>query len=505
LAILLSANAPARAQLDFATQTDTRYPSVSSDEWVETGDTPVVTLSESLTSEQPSPATGQSVGIAASVAQHSAGSRGAQLFPALGQQQPHPAVVRIIAAEPGGASLGSGTLVDSNDDSGLIITNWHVVRDAPGCVIVLFPDGFQSMGHVLRMDSDWDLAAILIKKPQTAPVKVAREAPQLGERLTIAGYGSGKYRAANGACTQYLAPSTRHPFELVELAASARQGDSGGPIFNSRGELAGVLFGEGGGRTTGAYCGRVHNFLTLAVHQLHQAKNATLAANAPPAARPQRTDESALAGGSSSSGIERPNSGAVGSVALARDLVRAKPIAPAPSGEFAAERPLEYFDAFAPPQLISNSQRTPNDLVNPPPDARANQKSDERLTHATTAAPIAAIASGSGVVASDAPSIATTSSPTANAGSKATAELPGNGQSKPAEPSNVENATRDFDSCLDSIHQQVFAGDSLISQIKTVLAGIGLLACLFHGTRVLARTTTGGARSAGRKKSKYAS
>ena len=83
--------------------------------------------------------------------------------------------------------------------------------------------------------------------------------------LTIAGYGSGNYRAASGLCTQYVAPGTRFPYEMVEVAVSARQGDSGGPIFNSRGELAGVLFGEGGGRTSGSYCGRVRWFLSSVV------------------------------------------------------------------------------------------------------------------------------------------------------------------------------------------------------------------------------------------------
>ncbi len=79
--------------------------------------------------------------------------------------------------------------------------------------------------------------------------------------LTIAGYGSGKYCAASGPCTQYVAPGLTFPFEMVELAAAARQGDSGGPIFNTRGELAGVLFGAGEGRTSGSYCGRVQWFL----------------------------------------------------------------------------------------------------------------------------------------------------------------------------------------------------------------------------------------------------
>ena len=69
------------------------------------------------------------------------------------------------------------------------------------------------------------------------------------------------YRTAPGQCTQYLAPGTDRPFEMVEVSTAARQGDSGGPIFNARGELAGVLFGSDGGSTSGSYAGRVREFL----------------------------------------------------------------------------------------------------------------------------------------------------------------------------------------------------------------------------------------------------
>jgi hypothetical protein len=79
--------------------------------------------------------------------------------------------------------------------------------------------------------------------------------------LTIAGYGSGSYRAVTGQCTQYVSPGGNQPFEMIELTAPARDGDSGGPILNSRGELAGVLFGSAFGRTTGSYCGRLRWFL----------------------------------------------------------------------------------------------------------------------------------------------------------------------------------------------------------------------------------------------------
>ncbi|HWA99705.1 MAG TPA: serine protease [Pirellulales bacterium] len=176
-------------------------------------------------------------------------------------ERPHPAVVRVVATEPDGASYGSGTLIDVNDAVGLIVTNWHVVEAPSARITVIFPDGFRAAANVLKTDRDWDLAAIVCAKPRVAPVRLSRVAPLPGEMLTIAGYGKGDYRSASGRCTQYLAPDPKLPYEIVELEASARQGDSGGPIFNARGELAGVLFGHSRGLTSGSYCGRVDRFL----------------------------------------------------------------------------------------------------------------------------------------------------------------------------------------------------------------------------------------------------
>ena len=154
-------------------------------------------------------------------------------------QTPLPAVVRVVSPERDGASLGSGTLIDVSESHGLVLTNWHVVKDAAGNVIVSFPDGFQSPGYVLKMDRDWDLAAVAIWRPRVAPVPISTEAPRPGEILTIAGYGAGNYRAISGPCTEYLSPGPNLPYEIVELHAAARHGDSGGPILNTRGEVGG--------------------------------------------------------------------------------------------------------------------------------------------------------------------------------------------------------------------------------------------------------------------------
>ena len=174
---------------------------------------------------------------------------------------PHPAIARIVAPDSSGASMGSGVLVDVNRSQGLVLTNWHVVRDSRSAVLVQFPDGFQSAGTVVRWDEAWDLAAIVVWKPTATPISIAQMPPQIGERLTIAGFGRGVYREETGECTEYLAPGTGYAKEFVELKATARQGDSGGAIFNERRELAGVLFGQNEGRTIGSCSTRVRTFL----------------------------------------------------------------------------------------------------------------------------------------------------------------------------------------------------------------------------------------------------
>ena len=194
---------------------------------------------------------------------------------------PHPAIVRVIVPEKDGVSYGSGSLIDVRGEYGLVVTNWHVVRDASGAVSVLFPDGFSSKADVVKVDKDWDLAALSIRKPAVTPLPMTDVPPQPGQKLFIAGYGSGDFRAAAGNCLGYGSPEQGFPQELVEVDAEARHGDSGGPILNERGEIAGVLFGTNG-TTHGSYGGRVIQFLASVLPGGAFAKASPLPANAIP-------------------------------------------------------------------------------------------------------------------------------------------------------------------------------------------------------------------------------
>jgi len=176
----------------------------------------------------------------------------------------HPAVARIRVPEGRGiTSYGTGTLVDKNDQHGLIVTNCHVVRDSQGTITVSLPNDPRSPygAKILGIDPTWDLAALLIYAPQADPVPFADAKP--GEELEIAGYGSGDYFPQRGYLHRYVAPAPGAPGDWMKIQrAIARQGDSGGPVFNSEGYYVGTLWGSDFESETTATCAvRVCQFL----------------------------------------------------------------------------------------------------------------------------------------------------------------------------------------------------------------------------------------------------
>ena len=268
-------------------------------------------------------------------------------------QIPHPAVVRVIAAEPDAESMGTGALVAVDAAHGLVVTNWHVVRDATGSITVVFPDGFRSGALVLKTDRDWDLAALAIQRPRVQPLPLAIEPPRAGEPLSIAGYGpEGVYRAAAGRCVKYHSPGGNLPYEILEVDVEARRGDSGGPICNSRGEIAGILFGAGGnlwfgGYTMGSYCGRVRMFLAAAYVDFRRLPGSTtMVAQAPPPQPAPATTLAALPPPPSTEGpspkiASSPQQGLPETPIFPsrKEVAEGEPLSPASNGKIAVQRP----------------------------------------------------------------------------------------------------------------------------------------------------------------------
>jgi len=176
--------------------------------------------------------------------------------------EPHPAVVRVVNDLPSARCYGSGTLVEKSGEHALILTCAHLFREKTGDVRVVFADGTTLTAEVLAVDPLWDLAALRIARPPAEPVAIAQQFARPGEAVSSCGFGpDGRYARNRGRALGYVRTAHGATFETLELTGSARDGDSGGPVFNQRGELVAVLWGTDGRTVGGTYCGRVRKFL----------------------------------------------------------------------------------------------------------------------------------------------------------------------------------------------------------------------------------------------------
>ena len=129
---------------------------------------------------------------------------------------------------------------------GYILTNDHVVQDAPRVVVTL-PDGRERTAKQVRRDPKSDLALVVIDGKgltqadwgdsdalDTGDWVLAIGQPfGLSETVT-AGIVSGK--GAGAASTMYG--------DLIQTDAAINPGNSGGPLVNLKGEVVGINIGD---------------------------------------------------------------------------------------------------------------------------------------------------------------------------------------------------------------------------------------------------------------------
>ena len=177
---------------------------------------------------------------------------------------PHPAVVRVVVCGTAACrSLGSGTLVYQDQRQAIVLTCAHLFRDGQGTTTVQFPTGQCLPATVLEVDPAWDLAVLATGPAGAEAVTIADEYPRPGETLESCGYGpDGRYWCNRGRALGYARTDATNTYETLQLTGSARDGDSGGPVFNGRGELVAVIWGTDGRTVAGTYCGRVRKFLS---------------------------------------------------------------------------------------------------------------------------------------------------------------------------------------------------------------------------------------------------
>ncbi|MDD2893449.1 MAG: DegQ family serine endoprotease [Halothiobacillaceae bacterium] len=146
-------------------------------------------------------------------------------------------------------SLGSGFIIDA---SGIILTNAHVVKDAES-ISVRLQDKRELPAKVLGMDERTDVAVLKI---EASALPVARlgnsDQVEVGEWVLAIGSPFGlDFTATQGivsALARNLPDDTYVPF--IQTDAAVNPGNSGGPLFNTKGEVIGInsqIYSRSGG------------------------------------------------------------------------------------------------------------------------------------------------------------------------------------------------------------------------------------------------------------------
>ena len=158
---------------------------------------------------------------------------------------------RPDAAPKRATSLGSGFVIDA---AGYVVTNNHVIADADEITVTLHDDTTHKATLIGR-DSKTDLAVLKIepgKKTLTAVPFGNSDQSRIGDWVLAIGnpFGLGGTVTA-GIVSARARDINAGPYDdFIQTDASINRGNSGGPLFNSAGEVVGIntaIFSPSGG------------------------------------------------------------------------------------------------------------------------------------------------------------------------------------------------------------------------------------------------------------------
>jgi len=137
---------------------------------------------------------------------------------------------------------GSGFIVDQ---SGVIVTCYHVVDGAAIVEVQLADQSTQTATAVIRTDKEWDVALLKIAPLKQESLKLAPpEAVRIGAAIVAIGSPLGYGNTLSQGIISGLRPHHGQS-DLIQLTAPISPGSSGGPILSAAtGEILGMASGS---------------------------------------------------------------------------------------------------------------------------------------------------------------------------------------------------------------------------------------------------------------------
>jgi serine protease Do len=199
-------------------------------------------------------------------------------LPAYGPNSPLNEFNELLGRGPKGlrrqSSLGSGFIIDA---SGYVVTNNHVIEGADEIDVVL-SNGAVLPAKLIGTDTDVDLAVLKVdSKTALTPVPWGNsDTADVGQWVIAIGnpFGLGGTVTAGIISARNRDISAGSFDDFIQTDAAINKGNSGGPLFNLRGEVIGINTaiispGEAGG-SVGVGFSVPANFAKVVVNQLKQ-------------------------------------------------------------------------------------------------------------------------------------------------------------------------------------------------------------------------------------------
>jgi S1-C subfamily serine protease len=165
------------------------------------------------------------------------------------------AVGVVVSELAGGRRIaGTGFVVRARRDTGWILTARHLVLDAAGRPAArlgfLFEGSRQNFrARLLGVSDSADLAVLVVRIPGGVPaVAGLGDLPGPGDPVALLGFPvgldpGGVWRREGVRAVGLTGTVRRVGPELIEVDGYGASGASGGPIFNAKGQLVGMVFG----------------------------------------------------------------------------------------------------------------------------------------------------------------------------------------------------------------------------------------------------------------------
>ena len=162
-------------------------------------------------------------------------------------------VTQTMFGEQTSAGSGSGVIYTTD---GYIITNYHVVGKDTKTITVILYDGSQYEGAYVCGDKSADVSVIKINKDDCQPAKIGDSSSlKLGEQVLAIGNPLGRGITLSDGIISALSRTVtveNTTMVLMQTTAAINSGNSGGGLFNMKGELIGITNAKIGGTSVEA-------------------------------------------------------------------------------------------------------------------------------------------------------------------------------------------------------------------------------------------------------------